>query len=392
MKILIGSDVGPPYIGGGEEYVINLGKTLTKMGHEVHWLTSKLPNTKDEENYEGIKIHRVPIPFQKMYHFPGRQFFFLKSIIPGIKLARKMDVVQMNTLVAAPFGWLIPKYAQKPSVMFVHELFGVKLWSKIGKNLFEKTVYPSMEGLMANAPYDHYLCPSNYSKKTLISYGARARKITVVPHGLNLNLFNPKKDKINFKKRLGLDGFKLFGYAGRLRAGKTAQSKNLESLIKAVPHVLKKVENAKLVLQGIGYQDIEPMVKKMNLEEHVVWLGEKYGKDFNFNPHFYKMCDVIVSPSLSEGFNFMIANASACGAPVVATRCGASPERVINGRTGLLTEPSPEQIAAGIVKVLTNENLAKKFGKEGAKFSRKFTWKKSAETHLKVYESLIKKH
>jgi len=392
MKILIGSDVGPPYIGGGEEYVINLGKTLVKMGHEVHWITSKLPNTKDEENYEGIKIHRVSIPFQKMYHFPGRQFFFLTSIIPGIRIARNMDIVQMNTLVAAPFGWLIPKYAGKPSVMFAHELFGVKLWSQIGKNLFEKIVYPPLESLMANTPYDHYLCPSNYSKKSLINYGANPRKITVIPHGLNFKLFNPIKDKVNFKKKLGLDAFKLFGYAGRLRTNKTAQSKNLEGLLQAVPHVLKQVKNAKLVLQGIGYPDIEPLVRKMDLEEHVVWLGEKYGKDFNFNPHFYKICDVVVSPSLSEGFNFMLANASACGVPIVATNCGANPDRVIDGKTGLLTGSKPEQIAAGIVKILTNEKRAQKFGKEGAKFAKKFTWKKSAEAHLKVYENVIKKH
>jgi len=388
MKILIGSDIAPPYIGGAEEYVINLGKNLVKMGHEVHWITSKIPKTKDEENYEGIRIHRVPIPFQNMYHFPGRQFFFMTSIIPGIQLAKEMDIVQMNTLVAAPFGWLIPKYAGKPSVMFAHELFGVKLWSQIGNNLFEKTVYPFMESLMANTPYDRYLCPSEYSKKTLMSYGAKSRKITVIPHGLNFKMFNPKKGKINFRKKLGLEKFKLFGYAGRLRADKTAQAKNLEGLIKAVPHVVKEIDNAKLVLQGTGFPEIEPLIRKMNLEDHVIWLGEKFGKDFNFNPQFYKMCDVVVSPSLSEGFNFMLANASACGVPVVATNCGANPERVINRKTGLLTGSKPEQIASGIVKVLKNNSLARKFGRNGSKFSKKFTWKKSAMEHTKVYEEL----
>jgi glycosyltransferase involved in cell wall biosynthesis len=88
----------------------------------------------------------------------------------------------------------------------------------------------------------------------------------------------------------------------------------------------------------------------------------------------------------------MLANASACGVPIVATNCGANPDRVIDGKTGLLTGSKPEQIAAGIVKILTNEKRAQKFGKEGAKFAKKFTWKKSAEAHLKVYENVIKKH
>lgn len=387
---MIGSDVAPPYIGGGEEYVINLGRTLVKMGHEVHWLTSKLPDTKDEENYEGIKIHRVSIPFKKHYHFPGRQFFFATSILPGIRLAKEMDIVQMNTLVAAPFGWLIPKLARKPSVMFAHEIFG-DLWKQFGQNVFEKIVYPYMEKRMAKAPYDYYLCPSEYSKKTLVKYGASPRKITVVPHGLNFKLFNPAKDKINYRRKFNLEGYRLFGYAGRLRTKKTAQSKNLLGLLKSVPFVIRKIPNAKLILQGIGYEELEPFVRKMKLEDYVVWLGEKYGKDFNFNPHFFKMCDVIVNPSLSEGFGFMIANASACGIPIVATNAGANAER-INGKNGLLTGTKPEQIADGIVRVLSNEKLAKKFGKEGAKFSRKFTWKKSAEAHLKVYEDAIRKH
>jgi glycosyltransferase involved in cell wall biosynthesis len=391
MKILIGSDMAPPYIGGGEEYVINLGKTLVKMGHEIHWITSKLPKTKDEETYEGIKIHRVPIPFRNHFHFPGRQFFFATSILPGIKLAKDMDIVQMNTLVAAPFGWLIPKLAGKPSVMFAHELFGAKLWSQIGQNLFEQTAYPLMENIMAHTPYDHYICPSNYSKKTLVKYGASPKKITVIPHGLNFKLFNPKKDKMNFKKKFNLEGFKLFGYAGRLKLKKTTQSKNLVGLLESVPHVIKQVRNAKLVLQGLGYEDLEPLVRKMNLEEHVIWLGEKYGKDFSFNPHFYKMCDVIVCAALSEGFDFMLANASACGTPVVATNCGAHPDRVVNNKNGLLTGTNPEQIAPGIVKVLTNDALAKKFGKEGAKYSKQFTWKKSAKKHLEIYEMLVKK-
>lgn len=391
MKILIGSDVAPPYIRGGEEYVINLGKTLVKMGHEVHWITSKLPDTKDEENYEGITIHRIPIPFKKRFHFPGRQFFFATSILPGIRLARKMDVVQMNTLVAAPFGWFIPKFARKPSVMFAHEIFG-DLWKKFGQNAFEKLIYPYMEKRMAKAPYDHYVCPSNYSKKTLTKYGANPRKITVIPHGLDFERYNPKKDKINFRKKFSLQGYKLFGYAGRLHIKKTGQSKNIVSLLKALPHVIKSVPNAKLVLLGIGYEELEPIVKKMNIQDSVVWFGDKISRDFSFNPHFYKMCDAIACPALSEGFDFMLANASACGTPIIATDCGAHPDRVINGKNGLLTGTNPTQIADGIVKVLSNESLAKRFGKEGAKYAKKFTWKKSAEAHLKVYEEVIRKH
>ncbi len=51
MKILIMSDLAPPYLGWGEVYVSELGFQLVNMGHEVHWLTSRIPHTSDLENY-----------------------------------------------------------------------------------------------------------------------------------------------------------------------------------------------------------------------------------------------------------------------------------------------------------------------------------------------------
>src|SRR3990172_3262859 len=103
---MIASDMGYPYVGGGESYVIQLSQSLIDLGHEVHWLTSRIPNTTKEEMYEGIHMHRVPILFQRRYLFPGRHSFSLTSIVPGVKLAKEMDVLQFNTFVAGLSGAL----------------------------------------------------------------------------------------------------------------------------------------------------------------------------------------------------------------------------------------------------------------------------------------------
>jgi glycosyltransferase involved in cell wall biosynthesis len=55
-----------------------------------------------------------------------------------------------------------------------------------------------------------------------------------------------------------------------------------------------------------------------------------------------------------------------------------------------LTGTRPEQIAAGIVRILTNNSLARKFGREGVKYSKQLTWKESAKRHLEIYETLVK--
>jgi glycosyltransferase involved in cell wall biosynthesis len=387
LKLLISSDLAPPYIGGGESYVINLASRLVKIGHEVHWLTSKIPGTKSNEIYEGIHIHRIPIFFSRHYIFPGRQTFFLTSIATAIKLARKMDVVQTNTLVPGVSGWFIAKYAGKPSLLFCHEFFGIKLWRKIGHNLFEKSVYPLMEKFMATAPYDWFACPSQYSKKTMLSYGTPAEKITVIPHGIDFKIFNPKANGEELRRKFNLEDKKLIGYTGRLKISGTGQSKNLLMLLKALKIVVKKIPDAVLVLGGSNFEEISKVVNKLNIKKYVFYAGSRPYKEV---PKFMAMTDVMVCPAISEGFCFMLAEASACGKPVVAVNAGAHPDRVINNKTGILTSASPESLAEGIIKILENPSLAKRFGKNGAKFAKQFTWEKSVKKHLEIYEMLVK--
>lgn len=385
MKIMIMSDLAPPYMGGGETYAIQLGSYLVKMGHEVHWLSSRIPNTKENEIYQGIHIHRIPILFSKKFLFPGRQTFPFMAALRKLDFVKDMDIVQANTLVAGYSGWRIAKKYNKPSLLFCHEFLG-ELWKIIGQNVLEKKIYPAMEKRIARSPYDWYACPSEYSKSTLVKAGAPEDKITVIPHGINFDLYNPNADGGYFRRKFRLENFKLFGYIGRLRIKRTAQSKNLVTLLEATKMVVKEIPDARLVLAGAGHEEMVPVLKRMDLEKHVIYLGNIPYED---NAKFLRMCDLVVCPALSDGFCFLLAEASACGVPVVATSLGAHSERVINGRTGLLTQPTAESLANSIIEVLRDESKAEEFGREAQKHSKDFTWERSSQKHLDIYEKLV---
>jgi glycosyltransferase involved in cell wall biosynthesis len=382
---MICSDLAPPYIRGGESYVINLGRELVKLGHEVHWLTSKLPNTKDYEIYQGICIHRVPILFSCRYLFPGRQSFPATAFLPAIKLAKKMDVLQFNTFIAGTFGWLVGKIARKPCLLWCHEMFG-ELWREIGQNFLEKEIYPFIEKFIANSPYDWFACPSNYSKKTLIKAGAPKEKITVISHGINHKLFNPKAKK-NLRKKFSLEKYKIFGYTGRLSIKSVGQSKDFQTLLEATKYVTQKLPNARLILGGYGFEELKPLIKKLGIEKYVIYVGSR---PFEELPQFYASCDVVVGASVAEGFGFMYAEASSCGKPVVAPKAGCIPEIILDKKTGILVEPkNPKSLADAIIELLTNEEKARKMGKKGAEYMKKFTWENSVKKHLEIYEKLI---
>jgi glycosyltransferase involved in cell wall biosynthesis len=380
---MICSDLGYPHVGGGEQYVIELASKLAKLGHDVHWLTSRLPYTSFYEVYKGINIHRISIPFSKHYIFPGRQLFPLAGLLPTIELAKKMDIIQFNTFVAGTFGWFIAKITKKPTVLFCHEMFN-ELWGLIGQNYFEKIIYPLIEEYIAHSSYDWFLVPSKYSKKTLVKAGAPKEKITVIPHGIDFNLFNPYVSGM-LRERYGLENKKVVGFTGRLSIKGTGQSKNLLILLSAMKYVVKEIPEAVLALGGSGFEQVKPYIDK-EIFNHIVYTGQR---PYDEVPKFIASCDLIVCPALADGFCFLLAEASACGKPVVATKRASHVERVIDKKTGVLTGNSEKELAEGICKLLSDEKLMKKYGKNGAKYAKRLSWESSVKKHLEVYKKLL---
>jgi len=385
MKILITSDLGYPYIGGGESYVINLSKALIDLGHEVHWATSRIGNTSEKENYEGIQIHRLRILFPNSYLFPGRHTFPFTSFIPLVRLSKKMDVLQFTTFLAGTIGAKVGKFAKKPSILFCHEFFG-KLWKTIGQSKLERNLFPHIEKYIAKQNYTCALTPSEYSKMTLARAGYPENEITVIPHGID-KIFTKDVSGLPLRKKYGLENHKLFGYTGRLSIKGTGQSKNLLGLLEATKLVVKEIPDARLVLGGSGFEDIKKHISSMGLEKYVAYVGKR---PFNEVPQFYSMCNAIVCPALSDGYCFVLGEASACGVPIIATDQGSHPERIIDGKNGLITKKDPESIAEGILKVLKDKKRSERLGEEGKKMYRKDSWKSVAKKYVDVYEGIIK--
>jgi len=360
---------------------------MARIGNEVHWLFSRIPNTTNEEDYNGIKIHRTFILFPKYYKFPGRLTYAFTSILSAVRLAKKMDVLQFNTFVAGLTGWLIAKIAHKPAVLFCHEFFGHK-WKHLGQNFIERNFYPYVEKFMAHMPYDAFICPSEYSKETLIEAGAPAEKIHVIPHGIDFTIFNPESRSKGqeLRKKYALENYKLFGFTGRLNIKKVGHSKNIVGLLKAAKIVLERVPDSRFVLGGTGFEELRPKLEELGIGEKTIYLGQRPRQEV---PHFFNVLDVVVCPALAEGFCFMIGEALALGRPAVATALGAHKERIVHGETGILSSEQPEELAEAIIKILNNPDIGEKFGRRAAEEYKKLTWENSVKKHLEVYEQVI---
>jgi len=379
MKIGFFTDLFYPHIGGGEAYLINLETRLIKEGLDIIHLTTKLPGTKSFETYKGIKIFRLPTLTQDFTK--GRFIFPFLSLIKS-KIFKDVDLIHVTTYPASITGWLLGKILNKPTVLFCHEFFR-SFWREMRTNPLLKKLYPFIEDYIGKCPYDWFICPSKFSKKTMIDAGVPETKITVAYHGID-SIFNPNIDGQPLRRKLKLENKLVLGFTGRLS---DFGQKGIPYLLEATKLVVKKLPNIVLVLGGTGFEKTIPLIKRMNLENHVIYAGYRPFKEV---PIFYAMCDIIVGASMAEGFGFMYAEASRCGRPVVATNAGSIPEIILHKKTGILVPPkNSKALAEAIMELLTETEKADEMGRKGAEYTKKFTWEASVKKHLEVYDSLV---
>lgn len=382
MRIGLISDLGLPYRGGAEVYILNLGKRLVNLNNEVHWIYSTMPRTRKNETIEGIKCHRIYVPF-KQRTTVSRNFFSVTMFPEVLKLSKNLDFLQFNGFVAATSGWIAGKISKKPHAIMIYEIFR-GLWDKLPVNIIEKMVYPQIERYIAKSPYPCFLTISNYTKKNLVKLGVPRKAVKVIYPGVEHGLFHTGYRPI-LKRKYKLKRKKVIGWCGRIALSYT---KNLDCLLESFKMVKDEFEDVVLMFDGKGFEKLLPKIKELGLKlnEDVINNGYSSRKDL---PYFFASCDAYALPSLSEGFGLAVAEAQACGVPIVCFNKGSLPEVVKDNKTGIIVKKtSTRAFADGIIKILNNDRLRKRLSKNAPKWVQKFNWNKTTKEHLQVYEEL----
>jgi glycosyltransferase involved in cell wall biosynthesis len=98
----------------------------------------------------------------------------------------------------------------------------------------------------------------------------------------------------------------------------------------------------------------------------------------------YRQADMLVYPSLYEGFGLPVVEAMACGVPVITSSGGALPE--VAGDAALIVDPHDEvAIADAILRLAGDDDLRRHLSERGRTRARRFSWAESAERHIQAY-------
>jgi len=273
---------------------------------------------------------------------------FLPDVIPAFvrKISKKEVKWVQKVFHLIPSNRIIPYYAQKISFFFVKHFADLIIVDN--KNL----------------------------KRELISKGFPERKVVVNYLGINLKYFQKLPQ---FSKKV-YDGV----FLGRLHP-----SKGIFDLIKIWKIVVKY--NPKLKLAIIGSGDVKIIekfkneIQKKRLQDNIILLGF-LEDDEAFS--VLKKSKIFVFPSHEEGFGLAVAEAMACGLPVVAWDLPVFKEIFPKG---MLRVPisNVEKFAEAILKLIENENLYRKLTTEIEEIIRHFDWDAVAERELSLIESLF---
>ena len=172
-----------------------------------------------------------------------------------------------------------------------------------------------------------------------------------------------------------------------LHVGHCGSYKNIEGILRALPRASRALgERIQFVKAGGPFTPAQRvLITQLGIEEEVVHLGPVSDEAL---PGVYRAADVLVMPSLHEGFGLPVLEAMASGTPVVSSSRGSLPEVV--GDAGLIVDDpeDPDAIAAGMVRVLGDPVLRQDLRQRGLARAATFSWERTARATLAVYREV----
>ncbi len=354
------ADSGKSGIG---QYMINILRRLPELAPEDHFVL--FVNQGDRALFDfahpRVEIHTSP----DWSAHPLVNIFWHLLRLPMLLKRHRCDLVFLpagNRRLAWWYG--------VPSLGTVHDLSQLHIPQKYDplRMFYVMRLLPRMMRRLTRV-----IAVSDSTRRDLENYAkVPGERIEVIPNGADLSRFFPRDReaaKTELGARMGLPRDFLL-YIARLEH----PGKNHVRLLEAFSRLQGLTQRPyKLVLVGgrwNGAEVIEAKVKELGLEKQVIFPGFVPNETL---PFLYAAADLLVFPSLFEGFGIPLLEAMASGTPVCASNISSIPEVV--GDAGLLFDPmEPAAIAFAIHRLLDDQELRERLIARGLARAPQFTW------------------
>lgn len=386
--------------GGAETYVRQIAKSLSAQGQQVTviYICSPQEILKGAPFDDGIRLEYARI--SNVHYYYDRLFSYgppaVRQVVPGGALvkAAEASVALRRTLQR------VERATGRVDILEVAE---EAAFSKLFRGIVPYAVklhgsdatvrYFCHEGLRRD-DYQRIHVESRLLREAcLVSAPSKAvadhiasmcdfprSKIVVFPLPLDLELFSPASNS-------NADPVQSVLYVGRMDG-----RKGLKTLACAAATILAAVADATIDIVGEETEEV-------NAKSLLVYVPEMFHRRIVFHgrvsraalPDYYRRAAICVVPSCWESFGYTLAEAMACGTPVVASHTGSVPELITDGTTGLLVpRGEPEALALSVLTLLRDPARRKAMGEAAREDAvKRLAPHRIASQSLKLYRAAL---
>ncbi|MCF2575972.1 glycosyltransferase [Phocaeicola barnesiae] len=350
--------------GGTTAYMQLLANELGKLT-ELHIFTHASENPVEIQN---CQIHNLPSwkhpvamkrEFTRLLNQIQPDMFHVNGCwTPGCALTQKWAQEMGIKVVLTPHGML------EPWILARH------YWTRKvpALLLYQKAAVKKADYLHATADSE---------KENLLKLGYNPR-IEVIPNGIEVDNISVKKNWERKKRILFLSRIHI--------------KKGIEFLLEAVALLKDKLEGYVIEIAGEGEQEyiarLKQKAKELQIESLVQFCGGVYGDQ---KWKLFQAADVFVLPTFSENFGIVVAEALACGTPVITTQ-GTPWQELETAHCGWWTETGTQPTADALNKFLQlSVKELERMGRNGRRLvEQKYSSRKMAEDMVELYQKVCK--
>lgn len=390
MKILMLTWEYPPRVVGGiSKVVYDLSHKMVKEGNEVTVVTYKDgDNVKYYENDKGVEVYRVDNYMIRPNNFIDwimqLNFNMITKANEIINKNGKFDVIHAHDWLVAYSAKSIKESYNIPLISTIHA-------TESGRNsgIHDETQrYINDSEWMLTYESSEVIVNSNYMKNEVQKlFGLPYDKINVIPNGVNLQLFSNVNVDYDFRRQYAMDNEKIILYVGRL-----VYEKGIQNLIAAMPKILDRYHDSKLIICGRGgmIDELREQVKYLGIDNKVYFAGYCDSKKMQ---KMYKCADVAVFPSTYEPFGIVAIESMLSGTPTIVSDVGGLNEIVEHGVTGMKSYAgNANSIADSVLALLFDPKLCASISQNAIKkVKENYNWAKITDNTYYVYQLAIGK-
>ncbi|PJE64566.1 MAG: hypothetical protein COU90_01870 [Candidatus Ryanbacteria bacterium CG10_big_fil_rev_8_21_14_0_10_43_42] len=368
--IIIFSTAYLPFIGGAELAV----QEITSRIHEYQFflITARMDRKIPKAEHVGsVLVYRVGVGIP----------FFDKALSPILALFKARRIMKKYSIHAL---WgIMASYASVAPILLklFHLNKNIPFLLTLQEGDSEDHIAHARFGLIsytwrrALRSADHVQVISTYLGSRAKAYGYQGA-MSVIPNGVDGNLFKEKKTKKEKKKII-------------ITTSRLVEKNGVDILIRAFVLVKKEIKDARLYIVGDGAckKDLEKLASNLGVKDHVDFVGEI---PFNQVPAYLSRAHVFVRMSRSEGLGTAFLEAMTVGLPVIASRVGGIPDFLTHEKTGLYAKNNDaEDVAKHIIRLLTDEKLYDNLSRNGKALVReKYSWDDIASRMNKIFNRI----